>query len=162
MSVLASIGCLRRKRIGASKAVHEVHKRGFVTAGAGSDITLPLGSKPTSVLLVEGVTREDGNVVLIILLDVTGEGSEVQKSGGGLGTFKSVLDVFLLIRHGLDLESDGILLPVEFMESSSGMGSGVDVGGEAPVVLLVCLVDKGVDVGRFGVEKFNKPWGKGR
>jgi hypothetical protein len=67
------------------------------------------------VLLVEGVTREDGNVVLIILLDVTGERSEVQKSGGGLGTFKSVLDVSLLIRHGLDLESDGILLPVEFM-----------------------------------------------
>ena len=100
---------------------------------------------------------ENGNVVLVILSDVTGKRLEVQEPGGGLGVFKLVLDIPLLIRHGLDLEPEGVLLPVELIESLGGMGVGVDVGSEAPVILFVCLIDEGVGVGRFGVEEFDKP-----
>ena len=131
-------------------------------AGAGGDITLPLDGEPTSVVLAEGRAREDGESVVVIIPDVAGEGSEVLESRGGLGAFEPVLDVPLLIGHGLDLESDGVLLAVELMELSSGVGVGVDVGGESPVVLFVRIEDEGVGVVRFGVEEFDKPWGKGR
>ena len=131
-------------------------------AGAGGDITLPLDGEPTSVVLAEGRAREDGESVVVIIPDVAGEGSEVLESRGGLGAFEPVLDVPLLIGHGLDLESDGVLLAVELMELSSGVGIGVDVGGESPVVLFVRIEDEGVGVVRFGVEEFDKPWGKGR
>ena len=131
-------------------------------AGAGGDITLPLDREPTSVVLAEGRAREDGESVVVVIPDVAGEGSEVLESRGGLGAFEMVLDVPLLIRHGLDLESDGVLLAVELMELSSGVGVGVDVGGESPVILFVCVEDEGVGVVRLGVEEFDKPWGKGR
>ena len=131
-------------------------------AGAGGDITLPLDGEPTSVVLAEGGAREDGESIVVVVPDVAGEGSEVLESGGGLGALESVLDVPLLIRHGLDLKLDGVLLAVELMELSSGVGVGVDVGGESPVILFVRVKDEGVGVVRLGVEEFDKPWGKGR
>ena len=131
-------------------------------AGAGGDITLPLDGEPTSVVLAEGGSREDGEAFIIVVPDVAGKGSEVHESRGGLGVLKSVLDIPLLVGHGLDLESDGVLLAVELVELSSGMGIGMDVGGEPPVVLLVCIENEGVGVMRLGVEEFDKPWGKGR
>ena len=131
-------------------------------AGAGGDITLPLDGEPTSVVLAEGGAREDGESIVVVVPDVAGEGSEVHESRGGLGTFKSVLDIPLLVGHGLDLESEGVLLAVKLMELSSGVGIGVDVGSKSPVVLLIGVEDEGVGVVRFGVEEFDKPWGKGR
>ena len=120
-------------------------------------ITLPLDGKPTSVLL-----GEDGDVVFVVMLDVAGEGSEVHGLRGGLSVFESVLDVPLLVRHGLDLKPEGILLAIELMELLGGMGIGMDVGGKAPVILFVHIIDEGVGVGRLGMEEFDKPWGKGR
>ena len=105
---------------------------------------------------------EDGESVVVVVPDVAGEGSEVHELGGGLGAFESVLDIPLLVGHGLDLESEGVLLTVELMELSGGVGIGMDVGSKSPVVLLVRVEDEGVGVVRFGVEEFNKPWGKGR
>ena len=131
-------------------------------ASAGGDITLPLDGEPTSVVLAKGGMGEDGESVVVIVPNVMGEGSEVLESRGGLGALESVLDVPLLIGHGLNLKSDGVLLSVEFVELPSGMSIGVDVGGESPVVLFVCVEDEGVGVVRFGVEEFDKPWGKGR
>ena len=131
-------------------------------AGAGGDITLPLDVEPTSVMFAEMGSGEDGEAIVIVVPDVAGEGSEVHESGGGLGTFKSVLDIPLLVGHGLDLESESVLLAVEFMELSGGVGIGVDVSSKSPVVLLVCVEDESVSVVRFGVEEFDKPWGKGR
>ena len=131
-------------------------------AGAGGDITLPLDVEPTSVMFAEMGSGEDGEAIVIVVPDVAGEGSEVHESGGGLGTFKSVLDIPLLVGHGLDLESESVLLAVEFMELSGGVGLGVDVSSKSPVVLLVCVEDESVSVVRFGVEEFDKPWGKGR
>ena len=106
--------------------------------------------------------REDGEAVVVVVPDVVGEGSEVHESRGSLGVLKSVLDIPLLVGHGLDLKPDGVLLAVGLMELSGGMGIGVDVGGKSPVVLLVCVEDKGVSVVRLGMEEFDKPWGKGR
>ena len=131
-------------------------------AGAGDDITLPLDAEPTSVVLAEVGSGEDGEAIIVVAPDVAGEGSEVHESRGGLGAFKSVLDIPLLVGHGLDLESEGVLLAVELMELSSGVGIGVDVGSKSPVVLLIGVEDEGVDVVRFGMEEFDKPWGKGR
>ena len=131
-------------------------------AGASSDITLLLDAEPTSVRFAEVGSREDGEAVVVVVPDVTGEGSEVHESGGGLGAFESVLDIPLLVGHGLDLESEGVLLAVELMELSGGVGVGMDVSSESPVVLLVCVEDEGVGVVRLGVEEFDKPWGKGR
>ena len=131
-------------------------------AGAGDDITLLLDAEPTSVMFTEVGSREDGEAVVVVVPDVTGEGSEVHESRGGLGAFKSVLDIPLLVGHGLDLESEGVLLAVELMELSGGVGIGVDVGSKSPVVLLVGVEDEGVDMVRFGMEEFDKPWGKGR
>ena len=127
-------------------------------AGAGGDITLSLDGEPTSVMFAEGRVREDGEAVVVVIPDVAGEGSEVHESRGGLGTLKSVLDIPLLVGHGLNLKPDGVLLAVELMELSSGVGIGVDVGSKSPVILLVCIKDKGVGVVRFGVEEFDKPW----
>ena len=131
-------------------------------AGASGDITLPLGGKPTLVVLVERVAREDGDVIFVIVPDVVGKGLEVHELGGGLSTFKPMLDIPLLVRHGLNLEPEGILLTIEFMELSGGMGIGMDISGKSPVILFVCVIDEGVGVGRFGMEEFDKPWGKGR
>ena len=131
-------------------------------AGASGNITLRLDGEPTSVMLAEGGAREDGEAVIVVVPDVAGEGSEVHKSRGGLGTLESVLNIPLLVGHGLDLKLNGVLLAIELMELPGGVGVGVDVGGESPVVLLVCVEDEGVSVVRFGVEEFNKPWGKGR
>ena len=131
-------------------------------AGAGDDITLPLGAEPTSVVLAEVGSGEDGETIVVVVPDIAGEGSEVHESRGGLGAFKSVLDIPLLVGHGLDLESEGVLLAVELVELSGGVGVGVDVGSKSPVVLLVGVEDEGVGVVRFGVEEFDKPWGKGR
>ena len=131
-------------------------------AGAGGDITLSLDGKPTSVVFVERGVREDGEAVIIVILDIAGKGSEVHESRGGLGALESVLDIPLLIGHGLDLKLDGVLLAVELMELLSGVGIGVDVSGESPVILFVCVEDKGVGVMRFGMEEFDKLWGKGR
>ena len=131
-------------------------------AGAGGNITLPLDAEPTSVMLAEVGSWEDGEAVVVVIPDVAGEGSEVHESRGGLGAFKSVLDIPLLVGHGLDLESEGVLLAVELMELSGGVSIGVDVGSKSPVVLLVCVEDESVGVVRFGVEEFDKPWGKGR
>ena len=131
-------------------------------AGTGDDITLPLDAEPTSVMFAEVGSREDGKAVVVVVPDVTGEGSEVHESRGGLGAFESVLDIPLLVGHGLDLESEGVLLAVELVELSGGVGIGVDIGSKSPVVLLVGVEDEGVGVVRFGVEEFDKPWGKGR
>ena len=131
-------------------------------AGAGDNITLPLDGEPSSVMLVERGVREDGEAFVVVIPNVVGKGSEVLESRWGLGALELVLDVSLLVRHGLDLKSEGILLAVELMELSSGVGIGVDVGGESPVILFVCVEDEGVGVMRLGVEEFNKPWGKGR
>ena len=131
-------------------------------AGASGDITPPLDVEPTSVRFAEVGSREDGEAVVIVVPDVAGEGSEVHESRGGLGAFKSVLDIPLLVGHGLDLESEGVLLAVELMELPGGMGIGVDVSGKSPVVLLVRVEDESIGVVRFGVEEFDKPWGKGR
>ena len=131
-------------------------------AGASDDITLPLDAEPTSVMFAEMGGGEDGEAVVVVVPNVAGEGSEVHESGGGLGAFKSVLDISLLVRHGLDLESEGVLLTVELMELSGGVGIGMDVGSKSPVVLFVRVEDEGVGVVRFGVEEFDKPWGKGR
>ena len=131
-------------------------------AGAGGDITLPLDVEPTSVMFAEVGSREDGEAVVVVVPDVAGKGSEVHELGGGLGAFKSVLDIPLLVGHGLDLELEGVLLAVELMELSGGMGIGMDVSSESPVILLVRVEDEGVSVVRFGVEEFDKPWGKGR
>ena len=131
-------------------------------AGAGGDITLPLDAEPTSVMLAEVGSREDGEAFIVVVPDVAGEGSEVHESRGGLGALQSVLDIPLLVGHGLDLESEGVLLAVELMELSGGVGIGMDVGSKSPVVLLVRIEDEGVGVVRFGVEEFDKPWGKGR
>ena len=131
-------------------------------AGASDDITLPLDTEPTSVVLAEVGSGEDGETIVVVVPDIAGEGSEVHESRGGLGAFKSVLDIPLLVGHGLDLESEGVLLAVELMELSSGVDIGVDVGSKSPVVLLIGVEDEGVDVVRFGVEEFDKPWGKGR
>ena len=130
--------------------------------GAGSDITLPLDRKLTSVVLAERGAREDGEAIIIIVPEVAGKGSEVYELRGGLGVLESVLDIPLLVEHGLDLKSEGILLAIELVELPSGVGIGMDVGGESPVILFVCIEDEGVGVVRFGVEEFNKPWGKGR
>ena len=81
---------------------------------------------------------------------------------GGLGVLESVLDIPLLVGHGLDLKSESILLVIELMELPSGMGISMDVSGKSPVILFVCVEDEGVGVVRFGVEEFDKPWGKGR
>ena len=105
-------------------------------AGASDDITLPLDVEPTSVMLAEVGSGEDGEAIIVV--------------------------VPLLVRHGLDLESEGVLLTVELMELSGGVGIGMDVGSKSPVVLLVCVEDEGVGVVRLGVEEFDKPWGKGR
>ena len=131
-------------------------------AGAGDDITLSLDREPTSVMLAEGRTREDGEAVVVVIPNVAGEGSEVHESRGGLGAFELVLDISLLVGHGLDLKPEGVLLVIELMELAGGMGIGVDVSGKSPVVLLVGVEDEGVGVVRFGVEEFDKPWGKGR
>ena len=131
-------------------------------AGAGGDITLPLDAEPTSVMLAEVWSREDGEAIVIVVPNVTGEGSEVHESRGGLGALKSVLDIPLLVGHGLNLESEGVLLAVELMELLGGVGIGVDVGSKSPVILFVRVEDEGVGVVRFGVEEFDKPWGKGR
>ena len=131
-------------------------------AGAGDDITLSLDREPTSVMLAEGRTREDGEAVVVVIPNVVGEGSEVHESRGGLGAFELVLDISLLVGHGLDLKPEGVLLVIELMELAGGMGIGVDVSGKSPVVLLVGVEDEGVGVVRFGVEEFDKPWGKGR
>ena len=131
-------------------------------AGASGDITLPLDAEPTSVMLAEVGSREDGEAVVVVVPNVAGEGLEVHESRGGLGAFKPVLDIPLLVGHGLDLESEGILLAVELMELSGGVGIGMDVGSKSPVVLFVRVEDEGVGVVRFGVEEFDKPWGKGR
>ena len=131
-------------------------------AGASGDITLLLDAEPTSVMLAEVGSREDGEAVVVIVPNVAGEGSEVHESRGGLGAFEPVLDIPLLVGHGLDLESEGVLLAVELMELSGGVGLGMDVGSKSPVVLLVRVEDEGVGVVRFGVEEFDKPWGKGR
>ena len=131
-------------------------------AGASGDITLPLDGEPTSVVFAEGGAREDGESIVVIVPDVAGKGSEVLESRGGLGVLESMLDIPLLIGHGLDLKSEGVLLAVELVELSSGMGIGVDVGGKSPVILFVHVEDEGVGVVRFGVEEFDKPWGKGR
>ena len=131
-------------------------------AGASGDITLPLDAELTSVMFAEVGSREDGKAIVIVIPDVAGEGSEVHESRGGLGAFKSVLDIPLLVGHGLDLESEGVLLAVELMELSGGVGIGVDVSSKSPVVLLVRVEDESVGVVRFGVEEFDKPWGKGR
>ena len=127
-------------------------------AGAGGDITLSLDGEPTSVMFAEVGGREDGEAVVVVVPDVLGEGSEMHESGGGLGAFELVLDISLLVRHGLDLESEGVLLAVELVELLGGMGVGMDVGSKSPVILLVCIKDKGVGVVRFGVEEFDKPW----
>ena len=134
----------------------------LTSAGASGDITLPLDAEPTSVVFAEVGSREDGEAIVIVVPDVAGEGSEVHESRGGLGAFKSVLDIPLLVGHGLDLESEGVLLAVELMELSGGVGVGVDVSSKSPVVLFVRVEDEGVGVVRFGVEEFDKPWGKGR
>ena len=131
-------------------------------AGAGGNITLPLDAEPTSVMFAEVGGREDGEAVVVVVPDVAGEGLEVHESGGGLGAFKSVLDIPLLVGHGLDLKSKGVLLAVELVELSGGVGIGMDVSSKSPVVLLVCVEDESVGVVRFGVEEFDKPWGKGR
>ena len=131
-------------------------------AGASDDITLPLGTEPTSVVFAEVRSREDGEAVVVVIPNIAGEGSEVHESGGGLGAFEPVLNISLLVRHGLDLESEGVLLAIELMELSGGVGVGMDVGSKSPVVLLVRVEDEGVGVVRFGVEEFDKPWGKGR
>ena len=131
-------------------------------AGAGGDITLPLDRELTSVVLAEGGTREDGESVVVVVPNVAGEGSEVLEPRGGLGALESVLDIPLLVGHGLDLKSEGVLLAVELVELSSGMGIGMDVSGESPVILFVRVEDEGVGVVRLGVEEFDKPWGKGR
>ena len=86
----------------------------------------------------------------------------MHESGGGLGALQLVLDIPLLVGHGLDLESEGVLLAVELVELSGGVGVGMDVGSKSPVILLVCIEDEGVGVVRLGVEEFDKPWGKGR
>ena len=131
-------------------------------AGAGGNITLPLDAEPTSVMFAEVGGREDGEAVVVVVPDVAGEGLEVHESGGGLGAFKSVLDIPLLVGHGLDLESKGVLLAVELVELSGGVGIGMDVSSKSPVVLLIRVEDESVGVVRFGVEEFDKPWGKGR
>ena len=131
-------------------------------AGAGGDITLLLDAEPTSVMLAEVGGRKDGEAVIVVVPNVAGKGSEVHESRGGLGAFESVLDIPLLVGHGLDLESEGVLLAVELMELSGGVGIGMDVSSKSPVVLFVCVEDKGVGVVRLGVEEFDKPWGKGR
>ena len=130
--------------------------------GAGSDITLPLDRKPTLVVLAERGAREDGEAIIIVVPEVAGKGLEVYELRGGLGVLESVLDIPLLVRHGLDLKSESILLVIELMELPSGMGISMDVSGKSPVILFVCVEDKGVGVVRFGVEEFDKPWGKGR
>ena len=131
-------------------------------AGASDDITLPLDAEPTSVVLAEVGSGEDGEAIIVVVPDIAGEGLEVHELRGGLGAFKSVLDIPLLVGPGLDLESEGVLLAVELVELSSGVGIGVDVGSKSLVVLLIGVEDEGVDVVRFGVEEFDKPWGKGR
>ena len=129
----------------------------LTSAGAGDVITLSLDREPTSVVLAERGAREDGEAIVVVVPNVVGEGSEVHELGGGLGAFESVLDIPLLVGHGLDLKSEGILLAVELMELSGGVGIGVDVSGKSPVVLFVCVEDEGVGVVRFGMEEFNKP-----
>ena len=116
----------------------------------------------TSVVLAEGRAREDSEAVVVVVPDVAGEGSEVHELRGGLGAFESVLDIPLLVRHGLNLKPEGVLLAVELVELSGGMGIGVDVGSKSPVILLVSVEDEGVGVVRFGMEEFDKPWEKGR
>ena len=130
--------------------------------GAGSDITLPLDRKPTLVVLAERGAREDGEAIIIVVPEVAGKGLEVYELRGGLGVLESVLDIPLLVGHGLDLKSESILLVIELMELPSGMGISMDVSGKSPVILFVCVEDEGVGVVRFGVEEFDKPWGKGR
>ena len=130
--------------------------------GAGSDITLPLDRKPTLVVLAERGAREDGEAIIIVVPEVAGKGLEVYELRGGLGMLESVLDIPLLVGHGLDLKSESILLVIELIELPSGMGISMDVGGKSPVILFVCVEDEGVGVVRFGVEEFDKPWGKGR
>ena len=131
-------------------------------AGASGNITLLLDVEPTLVMLAEVGSGKDGEAVIVVIPDVMGEGSEVHESRGGLGVLESVLDIPLLVGHGLDLKSEGVLLAVELMELSGGMGIGMDVGSKSPVILFVRVEDEGVGVVRFGVEEFDKPWGKGR
>jgi hypothetical protein len=131
-------------------------------AGASGGITLSLDREPTLVVLAERGVRENGEAIIVVVPDVAGKGLEVYESRGGLGTLELMLDIPLLVGHGLDLKSEGILLAIELMELSGGMGIGMDVGGESPVILFVCVENEGVSVVRFGVEEFDKPWGKGR
>ena len=113
-------------------------------------------------MLAEVGSGEDGETIIVVVPDIAGKGSEVHESRGGLGAFKSVLDIPLLVGHGLDLKSKGVLLAVELVELSGGVGIGMDVSSKSPVVLLVRVEDESVSVVRFGVEEFDKPWGKGR
>ena len=131
-------------------------------AGASGGITLSLDREPTLVVLAERGVRENGEAIIVVVPDVAGKGLEVYESRGGLGTLELMLDIPLLVGHGLDLKSEGILLAIELMELSGGMGIGMDVGGKSPVILFVCVENEGVSVVRFGVEEFDKPWGKGR
>jgi hypothetical protein len=132
-------------------------------AGAGDNITLRLDiDEPTSVALGSPLSNETwGRVVAFVVFEVEAvdEGSEVEESRGGLGSFEAVSHVLTLLVFSLDSELEGVLLAVEFLQVFDGAVVGVEVGGQSPVVLLIGVVDEGVGMGRLTVEEFNKPWG---
>ena len=83
----------------------------------------------------------------------------MEESRGGLGSFEAVAYVLSLFVFGLDLESEGVLSPVELLQVADGIAVGVEVGGQSPVVLLVGVFDESVGVRGLAVEKFSEPGG---
>jgi hypothetical protein len=131
--------------------------------GAGDNITLLLDiDEPTSVALGSPLSNETwGGVVAFVVCKVKAvdEGSEVEESRGGLGSFETVSYVLTLFVLGLDSELEGVLLAIELLQISNGVAVGVEVSGQSPVVLLIGVVDEGVGMRRLAVEEFDKPWG---
>ena len=96
---------------------------------------------------------------IICKVEAVDEGSEVEESRGGLGSFETVSYVLTLFVLGLDSELEGVLLAIELLQVSDGIAVGMEVGGQSPVVLLIGVVDEGVGMRRLTVEEFDKPWG---
>jgi hypothetical protein len=63
-----------------------------------------------------------------------GEGAEVVEPRGGLGTFKAVTDILLVLIGGLDVSGDAVLLPIELGEHLALLSVAVDVGTQSPVL----------------------------
>jgi hypothetical protein len=141
----------------------------MASVAAGSNITLRSAMEPTSATL--RLTLGDGNgaapaIVAVAVSSeggarvVVGKGAEVVKPGGGLGVFKAVTDILLVLIGGLDVSSDVVLLPVELGECLALFSVAVDVGGQSPVPQVDGRFDDRLGVGGLAVEEVEEPRGE--